>query len=113
MTDFAKTMKNWRKMCKVCFRRFGRCCSGCPLDNLVEGNCRSIYEEDFADVVDWEELEKRIDAWAAEHPEPKYPTWYEYLSNRYRAAFGDIAVIARQPIPADIAEKLGIGPKEG
>lgn len=53
-------------------------------------------------------------AWAAEHPEPVYPTWidvlilygvtdetgYNYLDSAYNH------------IPADIAEKLGIEPKE-
>jgi site-specific recombinase XerC len=57
--------------------------------------------------------------WAANHPEPVYPTWEEWLITQ--------GVIKENPsggvgypmpklfehIPADIAQKLGIEPKEG
>jgi hypothetical protein len=66
-------------------------------------------------------------SWAAEHPEPVYPTWCEWLVDK------GVVNVARMPvdysggivteikpsgkmyehIPADIAEKLGIEPKEG
>ena len=59
-------------------------------------------------------------AWAAEHPEPVYPTWGEYLASigvmkpvqhdkAYEVWF---AQLYSTNIPADIAEKLGIAPKE-
>ena len=69
-------------------------------------------------------------SWAADHPEPKYPTWQEYLENNkivevQRAmpsstTSNSVSYIERittmakfyMPIPADIAEKLGIEPKE-
>jgi hypothetical protein len=69
------------------------------------------------------QIEKRVMKWAAEHPEPVYPTWGEWLYDMHV-----VSVQARQtplpnlyytiesamlkPIPADIAEKLGIEPKE-
>jgi hypothetical protein len=28
-------------------------------------------------------IEKIVMSWAAEHPEPKYPTWMEYLFTIY------------------------------
>ena len=62
--------------------------------------------------------------WAAEHPEPVYPTWGDWLAEqgvlvcdvsypnkRYWYAINKQKI--EQPIPTDIAEKLGIEPKEG
>lgn len=53
--------------------------------------------------------------WDADHPEPVYPTWVEW--------FREMGVVSPKqeyfhdwllkPIPADIAQKLGIEPKEG
>ena len=44
--------------------------------------------------------------WAEAHPEPEYPTWVEWFNSMGGVDCGE-------PIPADIAEKLGIKPKEG
>ena len=109
MSDFVQTMKDWRRMCQFMDKEYGNSsCDKCPL-----GGCSAVYEmcgkENFAN------MERDISAWAAEHPEPVYPTWidvmkmygvtdetgYCYLDSAYK------------PIPADIAEKLGIEPKEG
>jgi hypothetical protein len=56
-----------------------------------------------------------VTKWAAEHPEPVYPTWEEWLSDKYNLAYNDDFRLAmsREHIPADEAEKLGIEPKEG
>lgn len=70
--------------------------------------------------------------WAAEHPEPVYPTWDEWQNSVFPDAEIDItpctfgsrdrlncffekkcSTCNEQQIPADIAEKLGIKPKEG
>jgi hypothetical protein len=55
--------------------------------------------------------------WATEHPEPVYPTWGEYLEkvipHGSRETALTFAIFAmNHPISADIAEKLGIEPKE-
>ena len=106
MSDFTQTMKDWRRMCNY-YQTHRTCPMYCPMAGVNISQCRKfVYDNP-------EKAAHIIGDWAKQHHEPEYPTWYEYLSNRYRAAFGDIAVIARQPIPADIAEKLGIGPKEG
>lgn len=62
--------------------------------------------------------EEIIMSWAAEHPAQVYPTWGEYLCDI--GLIGDCTesedVIFRlfnNVIPADIAQKLGIEPKEG
>lgn len=65
--------------------------------------------------------EKIIMAWAADHPEPVYPTWVEYLVGigvipheiRLETADALMDTHLLKPIPADIAEKLGLQPKEG
>lgn len=63
-------------------------------------------------------------SWAAEHPEPQYPTFADLLYddflkwckvNHPRRAKDEKAwfdYIYETQIPADIAEKLGIQPKE-
>jgi hypothetical protein len=66
------------------------------------------------------ESEKAIMDWAAEHPEPVYPTWVEYLvgigviPHEIRLETADTLMDTHllKPIPADIAQKLGIEPKE-
>ena len=78
MAEFVQTMKDWRRMCKV-YTVFKHECEGCPLENIAEHACGAIFEPEFADVVDWVELKKIVDEWAAEHPEPVYETWFEYL----------------------------------
>lgn len=62
--------------------------------------------------------EEVIMSWAAEHPEPEYPTWGEYLTRigvvNYIEATGYVFTAPFfKPIPADIAQELGIEPKEG
>jgi hypothetical protein len=62
---------------------------------------------EISDIGDYElqEAETIITTWVAEHTEPVYPSWWEWL-----AAGG---LDPDDPIPADIAQKLGIEPKEG
>ena len=76
-----------------------------------------------------EELEKYIMQWAADHPEPVYPTWAEWQKKTfpdYHAPInpcilasckalecdGDCRGCANKPIPADVAAKLGVKPIE-
>lgn len=79
-----------------------------------------------------EEIERTVMEWATEHPEPKYPTWEEWqkanfptvhdvlhpcsfmkreeveLSMGIECGKHSCNDCARRPIPADIAEKLGV-----
>lgn len=107
MADFAQTMKDWHRMCKAMTDKDSHdACSGCPLE--VYG-CSPIYEGlDTYKDVDFEVVGERIAEWAQKNPEPVYPTWYEYLTDLYDSAWGDIY---DKCIPADIAEKLGLKPK--
>ena len=113
MAEYAEVMKQFHRMCAG-----GKCpkaikCPMYPACNISQ--CRRIAFEKPA------EFENRVMGWAAEHPEPKYPTWYDYLFSigvfyNEHTAGGDVTKIhwgnTMTPIPADIAEKLGIQPEE-
>ena len=121
MADFVQTMKDWRRMCKAYTTDNDSCCEGCPVVDFHEHGCGAIFE--MEDSTDWKRYADTIKAWAAEHPEPVYPTWVEWLvdsgvfpqkmSTIPSVAFNTIRDSLSVEIPADIAEKLGIEPKEG
>ena len=118
MAEFSEIMRQWSRLC-------GRhndmmYCEGCPLD--ASKTCGIVSELRMEDIKD---AEKTIMAWAAEHPEPVYPTWKEWLEEqRVVVHFDSVSEKGTKVkweltnksncrIPADIAEKLGIEPKEG
>ncbi|MBP5710006.1 MAG: hypothetical protein J6W84_03410 [Bacteroidales bacterium] len=118
-------MRQFDRMCKA---HAG--CVDCPLaiKGTVETKC-SISS--FVEEPDY--IEREVMSWAAEHPEPVYPTWVEWLNsigltkhdtgqfcvhkpNLYSYEIKEVDILneaAYKPIPADIAQKLGIEPKEG
>lgn len=118
MAEYQTVMRNKVRMCKTC----GDSCEDCPLSDM-EIDCRDPSEDEFG------ALETTVLAWAAEHPEPQYPTWeewrYENFSERpLPACYGCFGKCLRgdnphitcttcrkRPIPADIAKKIGIKPK--
>lgn len=123
MTDFVRTMRDWRRMCEKYTTNDDDCCVGCPVVDYHEHGCGAIFE---MDDIDWARYEQAIDKWAEENPEPTYPTWEEYfISKGFLIPFWDergtplqqICIYAKwaleKPIPADIAQKLGVKPKEG
>jgi hypothetical protein len=71
-------------------------------------SCMAVYEDEF-ETVDFAHIEQTVTEWAAEHP-VVYPTWGEWLQRIYNSM--NYAGIFITPIPADIAQKLGIEPKE-
>jgi hypothetical protein len=108
VTDFVQTMNNWRRMCQFMDKEYGNSsCDKCPL-----GGCSAVYE--MCGKENFSNMEHGITAWAAEHT-VVYPTWEEWLSDKYNLAYNDDFRLAmsREYIPADIAQKLGIEPKEG
>ena len=116
MSDFVQTMKDWRRMCQAMEKeRPNDACSGCRLEGY---GCPAIYEDNSN--VDFADVDKNVTAWAAEHP-VVYPTWCEWLTDQAvmvvgeRGCYGNILPTNKifEPIPADIAQKLGIEPKEG
>ena len=115
MAEFAQTMKDWRRMCKAYTTDDDSCCDGCPVVDFHEHGCGAIFE--MEDSTNWQRYADTIRAWAAEHPEPVYPTWGEWLESIGVAQVGSGMLsihpaIAEQPIPADTAQQLGIEPKE-
>ena len=112
MAEFSETMRNWARMCNYYGDSCGEAPSRCPLANM-HGICEAIYDPPSSGV-EWESIERIINEWH----EPVYPTWTEYLSSngflRYVPETETYYDFTRlfQPIPADIAQKLGIKPKE-
>lgn len=134
MTHFSQVMHDWKRMCDKMDKTHGEeACSYCPIfhTDTIAGCCDAIYE-DLAANIDWDKVASIVEAWATEHPEPVYPTWAEWLieqglaehktvfSHEYHAdalyvTDFDTALnkAVHKPIPANIAEKLGLKPKEG
>ena len=114
MAEFIDVMRQWGRYCKGYTDNHNDDCSGCPFE--INGSCNS-YAKDNAEYA--EQIEKHVMAWAAEHPEPVYPTWLKWLEQMglikvyiNSTMLGTNCAIY-EPIPADIAQKLGIQPKEG
>ena len=114
MAEFLEVMRQGKRMCK----RF-KACDHCPIYNAKLACPVIDVTDDKYDVV-----ERIIMDWAAEHPEPRYPTWNEWYQEclpdaplKCRRAFMYTSCGTRacdaclsEPIPADIAQKLGIKP---
>lgn len=123
MSEFTEVMKQARRMCKAFSDGH---CSECPIGNANALECGITVTSE----MDCEEVERRVMQWAAENPEPRYPTWREWQKSMFPDAYGGISPCAfgglgrfncaeiacnecrERQIPADIAEKLGIKPKE-
>ena len=134
VAEFREVIKQMKRMCA----HFIPTCNGCPLC-LEKGTNEFCGERPLDIRSDPALVEAAVMAWAAEHPEPVYPTWGEWLESEgicfsrltnYEHVHGftipqvfeyqidgKTAFICgdrvNNPIPADIAEKLGIEPKEG
>ena len=111
MAEYSAVIKEAKRMCWH-YTQGGNHdkCPMYPACNVSQ--CRKIAFERPAD------FEERIMAWAAEHPEPVYPTWIEYfltIGLAERAGYGYRLRVEEfnKPIESDIAKKLGIEPKEG
>ena len=117
MAEFQEVLQQWKRMCDA----VGQDCDRCP----IEGSpCQYIH---FG-ILDLKFNERKIMQWATEHPEPVYPNWIDWLMSEsviptnymadnstdsgVRAGMFYVTSKAFEPIPADIAQKLGIEPKE-
>ena len=106
MAGFSEVMRQWRRFCKS-----HNNCGECEFDG--KGICGEAHLTD----IPYADIELRIMSWAAEHPEPVYPTFREWLISI--GVIGQMSThsviadkLAMTPIPADIAQKLGLKPKE-
>lgn len=112
MAEFTEVMRQINRLCS----HYQDCVySCCPLSN----DCGTIgdYSSNAKQAM---RIEKTVMEWAAEHPEPAYPTWEQYLvdlmtadmmANKTDNPNSVENYMRKTPIPADIAEKLGIEPK--
>ena len=132
MAEFSELVRIKKRICD----KFSRnSCNGCPLS---QNGCEIISIIGYRDF-EFKKLEETLLSWAAEHPEQVYPTWGEWLEQQgicfsrltNYSRVGGISIPqvfdyqiegktaficgdkVNDPIPADIAEKLGIEPKEG
>lgn len=90
-------MRGWNRLCASV-----ECNEKCPL--YAEVDCTGIPTKEEAEII-----EREVRKWEAEHPVKVYPTWYRWISDINGGAVVDHAFLL-QPIPADIAEKLGVKP---
>ena len=93
MAEFSEVMKQYKRMCHL-----GNGCEECVLHDMNVRPCLTRAKKYPA------EFERRVMEWAARHPKPVYPRWSEWLDAMGYDLFFHI--------PADIAEKLGVRPKE-
>ena len=109
MAEFVQIMKDLRRMCIAADNGPDTTkCGNCPL-----GESR-LCSFEISDIDDYElqEAETCITTWAAEHPEPVYETWGQYFRRYYGLEYCKDHKMLLENIPADIAQKLGIEPKE-
>lgn len=114
MAEFSEVMRQLARMANACDRK----CDKCSLGNSAL--CTGLWC--FGNTESIAEAERIVMQWAAEHPEPVYPTWVEWLESKHVITVTQIddytkkvlpAFYMFSPIPADIAHKLGMEPKEG
>ena len=126
MAGFVEVMRNAKRMCS------NMECGVCPLFDAFNERCFLTNEPLCQADSDLTRNEAAIVKWAAENPETRYPTWREWQQENFPEANGTMCPCAfmrmvdahcvdyngrnscldcaKQPIPADIAKKLGIKP---
>lgn len=114
MAEFSELVRTKKRICAK-YKKDN--CFGCPISGIL---CGIISISSYSDL-EFKKFEDALMAWAAEHPEPIYPTWVEYLVEigiipheiRLETADALMDTHLLKPIPADIAQNLGLRPKEG
>lgn len=102
MAEFRFVMRQRRRMCDTA----GSKCGGCALQGMdCSIGAMSSNPDEYEDII----LQ-----WAAEHPEPVYPSWAEWFRQMKMIPpeQKSFHTWLSEPIPDDIAQKLGIEPKE-
>lgn len=114
MAEFVTVMSEFMRLCES-FKH----CEDCPV-NQAGFSCDCDHQG--YSKTGAEELEHIIMTWAAEHPEPVYPTWGEWLlkqgviragtESRNGFTYQTVTDKLFAQIDADIAEKLGLSRRE-
>ena len=106
MAEFQEVMRQYDRMCSHYEE-----CAGCPFHRNVIWCIKKIggkrYVNEHARPA-----EEIIMAWAAKHPEPVYPSYIEVFGWAHKKTWAEIKDILANPIPADLAKKLNVDPKE-
>ena len=110
VAEYTEVIKQFKRMCKSISP--AKCTRGeCPMRCENIGQCRKVAFERPA------KFEEQVMTWAAEHPEPMYETWLEFIkrfeTGKPKSDPDFIYWMGTTSIPDDIAQKLGIEPKEG
>ena len=112
MAEYGNVIKEFKRMCWFYGR--DKTQKSCPMctsyPNCNIGQCRKIAFERPVEFMTC------VMQWAAEHQNPVYPTWGEYLCNIgliHDCRSGEEVVdrLFDNSITADIAQKLGIEPQ--
>lgn len=116
MAEFVQVMPQFMRLCDSY-----KHCDDCPI-RQAGFNCDCDHQG--YSKTGAAEIEHIIMSWAAEHPEPVYPTWKEWLEEqRVVVHFDSVNEKGKKvkweltnksncPIPADIAEKLELKPQK-
>lgn len=123
MAEFVDVLKMARRMCKNV-----DACDDCPIYDSLRRYCK-LSRPLFSSDSNFAKCEAAIMEWGAENPELRYPTWREWQRDHFPDAsntmrpcvyisytdarcrdYKDCGDCQSQPIPADIARKLGIQP---
>lgn len=127
MAEFVEVMRTAKRMCES----MGDCDVICPFHDMCSDYSWLHIAPAYINENDLAKCEAAIMKWGAENPEFRYPTWREWQKKNFPNAGGimcpcsfigtidaNCAVqsscekCSNHPIPAEIAEKLGIEPKE-
>ena len=109
MAEFSELVRIKKRLC-IKYKSSG--CIGCPINGSMGNLCGIISISGYSDNK-FMELEEALLSWAAEHPEPVYPSYLEVFWWGHKKTWAEIKDVLASPIPADIAQKLGLQPKEG
>lgn len=121
MSEFITVMRQARRMCAEYSGKSQEedCSQSCP---LYSGWCMGMEEGVcfIPKVEEMEKIEALVTAWAEEHPEPVYPTFYQWVETQMggdRAKIVDdhdfVKWMDATHISAELAEKLGVKPIDG
>lgn len=125
MAEFVEVMEQINRMCDKYSEKE---CQGCPIDSICIRFDPNLFAHD-----DFKKVEDAVVQWAKKNPAKAYPTWEQWQKEQFpcgsnyilpcmfmssyktKALYShncDIACVKcrKYPIPADIAEKLGIEP---
>lgn len=110
MVEFQEMVREFHRLCETQRRLHKNTCDKCPIKIATFGTIFQCYRYVLERP---EEAENIIMSWAAEHPEPVYPSYLEVFGWGHKKTWAEIKDVLASPIPADIAQKLDIEPKKG